>query len=58
MRLLRYFRDSIGEARNIKWLSLNESFKLLVLVLIVGIVAGLFLGGIDRVMSILINIIP
>ena len=55
MKIFRYFIDSIREGRNIKWLGLKDSAKLLFLVLVFGILIGFFLGAIDFGISSLIQ---
>lgn len=43
----RYIRDIIAELKQVVWPSRRETAYLTLIVLIMSIVAGLFLGGID-----------
>ncbi len=43
----RFIGETIGELRKVVWLSRREAAYLSVLVLIVAITAGIFLGAID-----------
>ena len=54
---LRFFGDIIAELKKVVWLTKREAAYLTMLVLIVAIVAGLVLGGIDYVFSRLVDII-
>ena len=53
----RFFGDIIAELKKVVWLTRREAAYLTVLVLIVAVVAGLVLGGIDYVFSRLVDII-
>ncbi len=46
-RIIRYFGETISELRKVVWLSRREAAYLTLLVLIVSIAAGLFLGALD-----------
>jgi len=42
-----YFRETIGELRKVNWPSCNEAKNLTIVVLIVMVTMGLFLGTLD-----------
>jgi preprotein translocase subunit SecE len=46
-RLNRYFREVISELRKVVWPTREETRRLTVLVIIVSVAVGLFLGAID-----------
>ena len=47
LRLFRYIGDIISELKKVVWLTRREVAYLTVLVLIVSIAAGIFLGAVD-----------
>ena len=51
----KFFSDIIAELKKVTWLSRQETIYLTGLVLIVAVVAGLVLGGIDYIFSFLID---
>jgi preprotein translocase subunit SecE len=51
----KFFGEVIAELKKVTWLSRRETFYLTGLVLIVAVVVGLILGGIDYVFSFLIE---
>jgi preprotein translocase subunit SecE len=51
----KFFGDIIAELKKVTWLSRREALYLTGLVLIVAVVIGLILGGIDYIFSFLIE---
>jgi preprotein translocase subunit SecE len=51
----KFFGDIIAELKKVTWLSRRETVYLTGLVLLVAVVAGLILGGIDSFFSFLID---
>jgi len=47
LRLFRYLGEIINELRKVVWLTRREAAYLTVMVLIVSIIVGIFLGAID-----------
>jgi preprotein translocase subunit SecE len=43
----RYFTETVGELRKVTWPTRKEATSLTVIVLIVTVAMGLFLGGLD-----------
>jgi preprotein translocase subunit SecE len=52
----KFFGDIIAELKKVTWLSRNEALYLTGLVLLISVVAGLILGGIDALFSFLIKL--
>ena len=55
--LRRWFNETIGELRKVKWPTRKEAINLTIVVLVVSFVMALFLGGLDRIFSLLLNLI-
>jgi preprotein translocase subunit SecE len=53
----RYFRETTGELRKVSWPTWPEARRLTGLVLLVMLVMGLFLAGVDYLAGQLLNII-
>lgn len=53
----RFFGDIIGELRKVVWLSRREAAYLTGLVIIISLVVGFFLGGLDMGFTRLIDIV-
>jgi preprotein translocase subunit SecE len=53
----RYFRETMGELRKVNWPTWPEARRLTGLVLLVMLVVGIFLAGIDFVSGELINLV-
>ena len=53
----RYFRETLGELRKVNWPTWPEAKRLTGLVLLVMLVVGLFLAGVDYMSAQLINTI-
>jgi preprotein translocase subunit SecE len=53
----KFLRDTIGELRKVVWLSRREAAYLTGLVILVSVVVGLILGGLDMGFTRLIDII-
>jgi preprotein translocase subunit SecE len=51
----KFFGDIIAELKKVTWLSRSEALYLTGLVLLISVVAGLILGGIDYLFSFLID---
>ena len=47
IKLFKYVGEIINELKKVVWLTRREAAYLTVLVLVVSIVAGIFLGGLD-----------
>ncbi len=45
----RYFTETVGELRKVTWPTRKEATNLTVIVLIVTVAMGLFLGGLDYI---------
>ncbi len=54
-RLAGFFSDAVSELKKVVWLSRRELFYLTLIVLIVSIITGLFLGGLDYGFTALVN---
>ncbi|MDO9302407.1 MAG: preprotein translocase subunit SecE [Anaerolineales bacterium] len=52
----RYFRETSGELRKVNWPTWPEAKHLTILVLLVMVVVGFFLAGIDYLSGELINL--
>ncbi len=50
-----FFSDIVAELKKVTWLSWNEAFRLTGLVLLISILVGLILGGIDYGFSALVS---
>ena len=50
-----FFADILGELRKVVWPTRQETISLTVMVLVVAIIVGAFLGGLDYLFSFLIN---
>ena len=53
----RYFRETTGELRKVSWPTWPEARRLTVLVLLVMVVVGLFLAGVDFAAGELLDLI-
>jgi preprotein translocase subunit SecE len=53
----RYFRETTGELRKVSWPTWPEARRLTVLVLMVMVVVGLFLAGVDFLAGELLDLI-
>jgi preprotein translocase subunit SecE len=53
----RYFRETSGELRKVNWPTWPEARHLTQLVLLVMLIVGIFLAGIDYLSSALINLV-
>lgn len=53
----RYFRETTGELRKVSWPTWPEARRLTGLVLLVMLIMGLFLAGVDYLAGQLLNII-
>ncbi len=53
----RYFRETTGELRKVSWPTWPEARRLTGLVLLVMVVVGIFLAGMDFLASQLLNLV-
>jgi len=53
----RYFGETAGELRKVSWPTWPEARQLTILVIIVMVVVGLFLGVVDWAANLLLNVI-
>ena len=53
----RYFRETTGELRKVNWPTWPEAKRLTGLVLLVMLIMGMFLAGVDYLASQLINLV-
>jgi preprotein translocase subunit SecE len=53
----RYFRETLGELRKVNWPTWPEAKRLTGLVLLVMLIVGIFLAGIDYLSGALINFV-
>jgi preprotein translocase subunit SecE len=53
----RYFRETLGELRKVNWPTWPEARHLTQLVLLVMLVVGVFLAGIDYLSVALVNLV-
>jgi len=53
----RYFRETTGELRKVSWPTWPEARRLTGLVLVVMVVVGIFLAGMDYLASQLLNLV-
>jgi preprotein translocase subunit SecE len=53
----RYFRETTGELRKVNWPTWPEAKRLTGLVLLVMVIMGIFLAGIDYLAGQLINLV-
>lgn len=53
----RYFRETTGELRKVSWPTWPEARRLTLLVLLVMVVVGLFLAGVDFMAGELLDLI-
>lgn len=53
----RYYRETTGELRKVSWPTWAEARRLTVLVLVVMVVVGLFLAGVDFLAGELMDLI-
>jgi preprotein translocase subunit SecE len=53
----RYFRETLGELRKVNWPTWPEAKRLTGLVLLVMLVVGIFLAGIDYLSDALVNFV-
>jgi len=53
----RYFRETSGELRKVNWPTWPEAKRLTGLVLLVMLIVGIFLAGIDYLSGALINLV-
>ena len=55
--LRRWFNETIGELRKVKWPTRKEAINLTIVVLVVSIAMAFFLGGLDYIFSWLLKLI-
>ena len=55
--LRRWFNETIGELRKVKWPTRKEAINLTIVVLVVSIAMAFFLGGLDFIFAQLLNLI-
>ena len=53
----RYFAETAGELRKVSWPTWPEARQLTILVIIVMIVVGLFLGAVDWLSNVFLNFV-
>jgi preprotein translocase subunit SecE len=53
----RYFRETVGELRKVNWPTWPEARRLTGLVLLVMLIMGIFLAGMDYLADQLINLV-
>lgn len=53
----RYFRETMGELRKVNWPTWPEAKRLTGLVLLVMVIVGLFLWGVDAVSGALVDLV-
>jgi len=53
----RYFNETSGELRKVSWPTRQEAVQLTLLVLLVMVIMGIFLGLVDRIAEELINLL-
>jgi preprotein translocase subunit SecE len=53
----RYFRETLGELRKVNWPTWPEARHLTQLVLLVMLVVGIFLAGVDYLSGALVNLL-
>jgi preprotein translocase subunit SecE len=53
----RYFRETLGELRKVNWPTWPEAKRLTGLVLLVMLIVGIFLAGVDYLSGALINLV-
>ena len=53
----RYFRETTGELRKVNWPTWPEAKRLTGLVLLVMLIMGIFLAGMDYLADVLINLV-
>ena len=53
----RYFGETSGELRKVSWPTWPEARQLTILVIIVMVVVGLFLWGVDAISNVFLNFI-
>jgi preprotein translocase subunit SecE len=53
----KFIGETVAELKKVTWLSRNESFYLTGLVLLFSIVVGALLGGLDYLLSWLVNVL-
>ena len=53
----RYFRETTGELRKVNWPTWPEAKRLTGLVLLVMLIMGIFLAGVDYLASQLLNLV-
>ena len=53
----RYFRETTGELRKVSWPTWPEARRLTLLVLLVMVVVGVFLAGVDALAQELLNLV-
>ena len=53
----RYFQETSGELRKVSWPTWPEARQLTVLVIIVMVVVGIFLGGVDWASNLFLNFV-
>jgi preprotein translocase subunit SecE len=53
----RYFRETLGELRKVNWPTWPEAKRLTGLVLLVMLIVGVFLAGVDYVSGALVNLV-
>ena len=53
----RYFRETTGELRKVSWPTWPEARRLTLLVLLVMVIVGVFLAGVDALAQELLNLV-
>jgi preprotein translocase subunit SecE len=52
MKLMNFFNDAVSELKTVRWPSREEAIKLTTYVVIVSIIVGILIFGIDYVLNI------
>jgi preprotein translocase subunit SecE len=52
----RYFNETVGELRKVSWPTRQEAVQLTIIVLIVMVFMGIFLGGMDLIAGHVLNL--
>jgi preprotein translocase subunit SecE len=52
MKLMNFFNDAVSELKTVQWPSREEAIKLTTYVVIVSIIVGILIFGIDYVLNI------
>ena len=56
-RMVSFFKACIGEIKKITWPTVSQTFKNFGVVLLVIVIAGLFIYGLDRGLYALLNLV-